>query len=96
VKLRTKVTKGAGSTAAALAMAYKLLDSAQARWRAINGAELVREVLDGARFKTESRSPTTPTHRHADTPTRRHADTPTHRHTRGSPPEKSHASIHNI
>jgi len=51
VKLRTRVTKGAGSKAAALAMAYKLLDSAQDRWRAFNGAELVRELLDGARFK---------------------------------------------
>ncbi len=44
VKLRTRVQKGAGSKAAAAAMAYKLLDSAQDRWRAFNGAELVREV----------------------------------------------------
>jgi len=51
VKLRTRVTKGAGSKAAALAMAYKLLDSAQQRWRAFNGAELVKELLDGATFK---------------------------------------------
>ena len=51
VKLRTRVTKGAGSKAAALAMAYKLLDSAQERWRAFNGAELVTELLDGATFK---------------------------------------------
>ncbi len=51
VKLRTRVTKGAGSKAAALAMAYKLLDSAQDRWRAFQGAELVKELLDGATFK---------------------------------------------
>ncbi len=51
VKLRTRVTKGAGSKTAALAMAYKLLDSAQDRWRAFNGAELVTELLDGATFK---------------------------------------------
>ena len=51
VKLRTKVTKGAGSKKAALAMAYKLLDAAQQRWRRINGHELVTDVLDGARFK---------------------------------------------
>jgi hypothetical protein len=51
VKLRTKVTKGAGSKAAALAMAYKLLDAAQERWRAFNGAELLGDVLDGATFK---------------------------------------------
>ncbi len=51
VKLRTRVTKGAGSKAAALAMAYKLLDSAQDRWRRLNGAELVKELLDGVEFK---------------------------------------------
>jgi len=51
VKLRTRVTKGAGSKDAALAMAYKLLDAAQDRWRMINGAELVKELLDGATFK---------------------------------------------
>ena len=51
VKLRTRVQKGAGSKAAALAMAYKLLDQAQGSWRAFNGAELVQEVLDGRQFK---------------------------------------------
>jgi putative transposase len=51
VKLRTKVTKGAGSKKAALAMAYKLLDAAQERWRRFNGHELVGDVLDGATFK---------------------------------------------
>jgi len=51
VKLRTKVTKGAGSKKAALAMAYKLLDAAQERWRRINGHELVSDVLDGVTFK---------------------------------------------
>lgn len=34
VKLRTRVTRGAGSPAAALAMVFKLAESAQARWRA--------------------------------------------------------------
>ena len=33
VRLRTKVTKGPGSRAAGIAMAYKLIDAAQARWR---------------------------------------------------------------
>jgi putative transposase len=51
VKLRTRVTKGAGSKDAALAMAYKLLDAAQERWRAFHGAELVKELFDGATFK---------------------------------------------
>jgi len=51
VRLRTRVTKGAGSKKAALAMAYKLLDTAQERWRRFNGHELVADVLDGAKFK---------------------------------------------
>jgi transposase-like protein len=51
VKLRTRVTKGAGSKNAALAMAYKLLDAAQERWRRFNGHELVADVLAGAQFK---------------------------------------------
>jgi putative transposase len=51
VKLRTRVTKGAGSKAAALAMAYKLLITAQQRWRRFNGHELIADVLEGAKFK---------------------------------------------
>jgi transposase-like protein len=33
VRLRTRVTKGPGSKAAGLAMAFKLLEAAQDRWR---------------------------------------------------------------
>jgi transposase-like protein len=55
VKLRTRVTKGAGSKKAALAMAYKLLDAAQGRWRRFNGHELVADVLAGAQFKDGER-----------------------------------------
>jgi putative transposase len=51
VQLRTRVTKGAGSKKAALAMAYKLLDAAQERWRRFNGHELVADVLADAKFK---------------------------------------------
>lgn len=51
VRLRTKVTRGAGSRAAALAMVFKLVESAQARWRAVNGAHLVPLVRAGARFE---------------------------------------------
>jgi len=50
VKLRTRVTKGAGSKKAALSMAYKLLDAAQERWRRFNGHELVADVLAGVKF----------------------------------------------
>lgn len=51
VKLRTRVTKGAGSKKAALSMAYKLLDAAQERWRRFNCHELVADVLAGTKFK---------------------------------------------
>ena len=44
------MTKGAGSKKAALAMAYKLLDAAQERWRRFNGHHLVADVLAVARF----------------------------------------------
>ena len=50
VRLRTKVTKGPGSRAAGLAMAYKLIDAAQARWRKVNAPELVALVRAGAVF----------------------------------------------
>lgn len=51
VRLRTKVTKGPGSRAAGLAMAFKLLEAAQDRWRAVNGPHLVALVRAGARFE---------------------------------------------
>lgn len=51
VKLRTKVTRGAGSLAAALAMVFKLVESAQARWRAVNAPHLVSLVRVGACFE---------------------------------------------
>jgi transposase-like protein len=50
VRLRTRVTKGPGSKAAGLAMAFKLLEAAQDRWRAVNGPHLVALVRAGARF----------------------------------------------
>lgn len=50
VKLRTRVTKGAGSRTAALLMAYKLMEAASARWRAIRGKELVVDVLQGKKY----------------------------------------------
>ncbi|QXE39631.1 hypothetical protein KQY30_05875 [Streptomyces sp. GMY02] len=51
MRLRTKVTNGAGSRAAALAMVFKLIESAQARWRAVNAPHLVALVHAGARFE---------------------------------------------
>ncbi|MEU0119750.1 IS256 family transposase [Streptomyces bobili] len=51
VRLRTKVTRGAGSRAAALAMVFKLVESAQTRWRAVNAPHLVALVRAEARFE---------------------------------------------
>ena len=45
VRLRQRVTKGPGSRAAGIAMAFKLIESAQARWRAVNAPHLVALVL---------------------------------------------------
>lgn len=47
----SEVTHGAGSPAAALAMVFKLVESAQTRWRAITGAHLVALVRSGAKFE---------------------------------------------
>ena len=51
VRHRTKVTKGSGSKAAGLAMAFKLIEAAQGRWRAVNAPHLVAIVRNGAVFK---------------------------------------------
>ena len=51
VRLRTKVTKGPGSRAAGLAMAYKLIESAQTQWRAVNAPHLVALVRAGVKFE---------------------------------------------
>ena len=50
VRHRTKVTKGPGSKAAGIAMAFKLIEAAQARWRCVNAPHLVALVRAGARF----------------------------------------------
>jgi transposase-like protein len=51
VRLRQRVTKGPGSRAAGVAMAFKLIESAQQRWRAVNAPHLVALVRAGARFE---------------------------------------------
>ena len=50
VRHRTKITRGPGSRAAGLAMAFKLIEAAQGRWRAVNGPHLVALVRAGATF----------------------------------------------
>jgi transposase-like protein len=50
IKARTKVTKGAGSRKAGLAMAFKLLLAAEQRWRRVNAPHLVALVKAGVKF----------------------------------------------
>jgi transposase-like protein len=50
VRHRTKITRGPGSRAAGLAMAFKLIEAAQDRWRAVNAPHLVALVRAGATF----------------------------------------------
>ena len=50
VRNRSKITKGPGSRAAGIAMAFKLIQAAQARWRAVNAPHLVALVRAGAKF----------------------------------------------
>ena len=50
VQLSQRVTSGPGSRAAGTAMAFKLLESAQARWRAVNAPHLVALVRAGVVF----------------------------------------------
>jgi len=51
VRLRTAKTKGCGSRIACLSMVFKLALSAQKRWRALNGAKLLADVIDGVVFE---------------------------------------------
>jgi putative transposase len=63
VKLRTRVTKGAGSRTAGLTMTFKLLEAAQRTWRRLDAHDLLPLVRAGVVFKdgqsverTEARS----------------------------------------
>ena len=56
VKLRQRVTKGAGSRKAGLAMAFRLLLLAQRSWRRLNGHQLLPLVRAGAQFVDGVRS----------------------------------------
>jgi putative transposase len=50
VRLRTDKTKGSGSRIACLTMVFKLVESAQKRWRALNGSTLIPDVITGVKF----------------------------------------------
>jgi putative transposase len=50
VRLRTTRTKGSGTRTAGLTMVFKLMQSASKRWRTLNGAKLLPEVINGITF----------------------------------------------
>jgi putative transposase len=50
VRLRTEKTKGSGTRQACLTMVFKLMQSASRKWRALNGAKHLPEVLQGVKF----------------------------------------------
>lgn len=50
VRLRHRRTKGSGSRAACLAMVFKLMQSAEKRWRLLNGSNLLPDVIAGITF----------------------------------------------
>ena len=50
VRLRHRRTKGNGTRNACLTMVFKLMQSAQKRWRLLNGSELLPHVIQGIQF----------------------------------------------
>ena len=50
VRLRQRVTKGAGTRTRGLTMAFQLLAMAEKRWRKIRSPHLVQQLLDGEKF----------------------------------------------
>ena len=57
VRLRTKRTKGSGTRTACLTMVFKLMQSAQKRWRALNGSERIPDVIQGVTFVNGIKEP---------------------------------------
>jgi putative transposase len=51
VRLRTKTTRNCGSRDTTLAMVYKLMESAQKRWKKIKGFSLLTLVVNNLEFK---------------------------------------------
>jgi transposase-like protein len=50
VRLRHRRTKGNGTRQACLTMVFKLMQSAQRRWRLLNGSDLLPQVIQGIQF----------------------------------------------
>ena len=55
VRLRTGKTKNCGSRKTTLAMAYKLIVTAQKKWRRLRGYKLLADVIQGVKFKDGER-----------------------------------------
>lgn len=55
VRLRTTKTKNCGSRKTTLAMAWKLMTTAQSKWRRLRGYKLLADVVQGVRFKDGER-----------------------------------------
>ena len=51
VRLRTNKTKNCGSRQTTLAMAFKLLTTAEKKWRRLRGYKLLADVVKGKKFK---------------------------------------------
>ena len=51
VRLRTTRTKNCGSRITTLAMAFKLMQTAQKRWQRLRGYQLLADVVSGVQFK---------------------------------------------
>jgi putative transposase len=51
VRLRTDQTRGCLSRETTLTMVFKLFESAQKRWRRLNGSQYLSDVLEGVEFQ---------------------------------------------
>ena len=51
VRLRTKKTKGCGSRTSTITMVFRLAQSAEKRWRKLNGYALIADVVAGRIFQ---------------------------------------------
>jgi len=57
VRLRGKKTKNCGSRETTLAMTFKLIESAEKRWRRLRGYKLLADVIEGVAFKDGIKEP---------------------------------------
>lgn len=68
VRLRTNVTRGAGSRNAAEAMAFKLLEDAEKTWNRFRGFADLTHILNGVAYRDGVMLRVPTSDRHPDTP----------------------------